>query len=62
MVRKGLDLAINSLNVYIIKMKKEENDTTIGEVQNINNQFYYAFENLSIEMMERLWKHVDIAV
>ena len=42
-------------------MKKEENDTTI-EVQNINNQFYYAFENLSIEMMERLWKHVDNAV
>jgi hypothetical protein len=48
--------------VYIIKMKKEENDKTVGEVQNINNQFYYAFENLSIEMMERLWKHVDNAV
>lgn len=43
-------------------MKKEENDKTVGEVQNINNQFYCAFENLSIEMMERLWKHVDNAV
>jgi SnoaL-like protein len=30
------------------------------QVQKINSEFYYAFENLSIETMERLWKHEDI--
>ncbi len=28
-------------------------------VQEINSEFYHAFENLSIERMERLWKHED---
>ena len=28
-------------------------------VQEINSEFYQAFENLSIERMERLWKHED---
>ncbi len=31
-------------------------------VQEINSEFYHAFENLSIEMMERLWKHEDNTV
>jgi ketosteroid isomerase-like protein len=45
-----------------MKEGEEENETVIEEVKKINNQFYHAFENLSIEMMERLWKHVDNAV
>jgi ketosteroid isomerase-like protein len=28
-------------------------------LQEINSEFYHAFENLSIERMERLWKHED---
>ena len=28
-------------------------------VQEINSEFYHAFGNLSIERMERLWKHED---
>lgn len=28
-------------------------------VQEINSEFYHAFENLSIGRMERLWKHED---
>ena len=28
-------------------------------VQETNSEFYHAFENLSIERMERLWKHED---
>jgi hypothetical protein len=36
-----------------------EEDEIIAQVQRINSQFYQAFENLSIERMERLWKHED---
>lgn len=32
------------------------------QVQKINSEFYYAFENLLIETMERLWKHEDSIV
>ena len=38
---------------------KEEN---IAQVQKINCEFYNAFENLSIQRMERLWKHEDNVV
>src|SRR5213593_5177246 len=38
---------------------KEEN---IEQVQKINCEFYNAFENLSIQRMERLWKHEDNVV
>lgn len=38
----------------IIAMKEDE-----ILVQEINSEFYHAFENLSIERMERLWKHED---
>ena len=34
-------------------------DEILAQVQEINSEFYHAFENLSIERMERLWKHED---
>ena len=34
-------------------------DETAVEVQRINSDFYNAFESLSIENMDRLWKHED---
>ena len=34
----------------------------IAQVQKINCEFYNAFENLSIQGMERLWKHEDNVV
>jgi hypothetical protein len=37
-------------------------DEIIAQVQNINSEFYHAFENLSIESMEALWKHEDNVV
>jgi ketosteroid isomerase-like protein len=40
-------------------MKEEE---IIVQVQKINSEFYHAFENLSIERMEGLWKHEDNVV
>jgi SnoaL-like domain len=40
---------------YIIEM--QENDGIVGEVNKVNAEFYHAFESLSIEMMDKLWKH-----
>jgi ketosteroid isomerase-like protein len=37
-------------------------DEIIVQVQKINSEFYHAFENLSIESMEGLWKHEDNVV
>ena len=37
-------------------------DEIIVQVQKINTEFYHAFENLSIERMEGLWKHDDSVV
>ncbi len=37
-------------------------DEIIVQVQKINTEFYHAFENLSIERMEGLWKHEDNVV
>ena len=34
-------------------------DETAVEVQRINSEFYHAFESLSIENMDRLWKDED---
>jgi hypothetical protein len=31
-------------------------DEIIAQIQNINSEFYHAFENLSNESMEALWK------
>ena len=37
-------------------------DEIIVQVQKLNTEFYHAFENLSIERMEGLWKHEDNVV
>ncbi|MGB7952739.1 MAG: nuclear transport factor 2 family protein [Candidatus Nitrosopolaris sp.] len=37
-------------------------DEIIVQVQKINSEFYHAFENLSIEWMEGVWKHEDSVV
>src|ERR1051326_7316500 len=35
----------------------EEDDEIVEKVNKMNTEFYRAFENLSIEMMDKLWKH-----
>ena len=35
----------------------KEDDENVGEVNKANSEFYHAFESLSIEMMDKLWKH-----
>jgi SnoaL-like domain len=42
--------------------EEDDDENVIEEVKKINTWFYHAFENLSIEMMETLWKHVDNTV
>ena len=37
-------------------------DEIMVQVQKINSEFYNAFENLSIERMEGLWKHEENVV
>ena len=37
-------------------------DEIIVQLQKVNSEFYHAFENLSIERMEGLWKHEDSVV
>jgi len=37
-------------------------DEIIVQVQEIDSEFYHAFKNLSIERMEKLWKHEDNVV
>src|SRR6476661_6248239 len=39
-----------------------QKDETINEINKINAEFYNAFENLSIETMNRIWKHNDDVV
>jgi hypothetical protein len=39
-------------------MKREEVSVAAG-VPKANTEFYHAFESLSIEMMDSLWKHDD---
>jgi hypothetical protein len=34
-------------------------EKTIQEIQSINNRFYDAFESLSLESMDVVWKHSD---
>ncbi len=34
-----------------------QKDKVIHEINKINAEFYHAFENLSIEKMDTLWKH-----
>jgi SnoaL-like domain len=35
----------------------ERDDEIVQKVNNTNTEFYRAFESLSIEMMDKLWKH-----
>ena len=35
----------------------KEDDEIVKKVNETNTEFYRAFENLSIEMMDNLWKH-----
>ena len=37
-------------------------DEIMVQVQKLNTEFYHAFENLSIERMEGLWKHEENVV
>ena len=39
-----------------------QSDKIVREVNKVNNEFYHAFENLSIEMMDKLWKHDENVV
>ena len=34
-----------------------EDDEIVEKVNKMNTEFYRAFENLSIDMMDNLWKH-----
>jgi ketosteroid isomerase-like protein len=46
--------------LYIIEM--QEDDEIVREVNKVNAEFYHAFESLSIEMMDKLWKHNENVV
>src|SRR5947208_15166305 len=46
--------------LYIIEMQDDE--IIVEEVNEVNTQFYHAFESLSIEMMDKLWKHDENVV
>jgi ketosteroid isomerase-like protein len=38
-------------------IEMQEDDEIVGEVNKSNAEFYHAFESLSIEAMDKLWKH-----
>jgi hypothetical protein len=54
-----LNILMKRNDIIIIIMKEDE---IIVQIQKINSEFYHAFENLSIERMEGLWKHGDSVV
>ena len=39
-----------------------QDEGTVREVNKVNTEFYHAFESLSIEMMDKLWKHDENVV
>jgi len=39
-----------------------QKDEVINEVNKVKNEFYQAFENLSIERIDKIWKHDDHVV
>jgi ketosteroid isomerase-like protein len=43
-------------------MKEDDANVVVGEVNNANAEFYHAFERLSTEMMDKVWKHDDNVV
>jgi hypothetical protein len=38
-------------------IEMQEDDEIVGEVNKSNAEFYHAFESLSMEAMDKLWKH-----
>src|SRR5204862_4011470 len=48
--------------LYIKEMKEDDDNVVVVEVNKANAEFYHAFERLSMEMMDRLWKHDDNVV
>jgi len=48
--------------LYIKEMKEDDANVVVGEVNKANAEFYHAFERLSMEMMDKLWKHDDNVV
>jgi hypothetical protein len=40
----------------------QEDDKVVEEVNKVNTEFYRAFESLSIEMMDKLWKQDENVV
>jgi ketosteroid isomerase-like protein len=40
----------------------QDDEIIVEEVDKVNTQFYHAFESLSIEMMDKLWKHDENVV
>jgi ketosteroid isomerase-like protein len=41
---------------------QKDGDETAEDVNKVNDEFYRAFESLSIERMEKLWKHNENVV
>ena len=39
-----------------------QKDEVINKVNKVNNEFYQAFENLSIEKMDKIWKQDDYVI
>src|SRR5215207_217774 len=54
----GLDCCSPKLEFTLDSMNK----STEQEIQKINTRFYNAFESLSLERMEVVWKHSDDVV
>jgi ketosteroid isomerase-like protein len=48
--------------LYIKEMKEDDDNVVVVEVNKANAEFYHAFERLSMEMMDKLWKHDDNVV
>jgi SnoaL-like domain len=53
---------IITLIAHILQMQEDDEEPVVVEVNNVNGQFYHAFENLSIELMDNLWKHDENVV
>src|SRR3954462_13488936 len=43
-------------------IEMQEDDEIVREVTKVNAEFYHAFESISIETMENLWKHDENVV
>jgi len=41
---------------------QEDDEAVAEEVNKVNAEFYHAFESLSVEMMDKLWKHDEDVV